>query len=90
MAKAPAREKVLKKKACAFCKENKAHAKDNNKPGAKIDYKDTALLRKYVSDRGKIRARRVTGNCVQHQRDIAVAVKNSREVALLPYVSTAR
>lgn len=89
MAKAPAREKVLKKKACTFCKEDKAYKK-NNTAGSKIDYKDTALLRKYVSDRGKIRARRVTGNCVQHQRDIAVAVKNSREVALLPYVSTAR
>ncbi|WP_067695233.1 30S ribosomal protein S18 [Nocardia jejuensis] len=84
MAKAPAREKVLKKKACAFCKEKKVSGT------AKIDYKDTALLRKYVSDRGKIRARRVTGNCVQHQRDVAIAVKNSREVALLPYVSTAR
>ena len=55
-----------------------------------IDYKDTALLRKFISDRGKIRARRVTGNCSQHQRDIAVAVKNSREMALLPYTSTAR
>ncbi|WP_024801534.1 30S ribosomal protein S18 [Nocardia sp. BMG51109] len=89
MAKAPAREKVLKKKACAFCKESKAAAKNGNK-AADIDYKDTTLLRKYVSDRGKIRARRVTGNCVQHQRDVAVAVKNSREMALLPYVSTAR
>lgn len=83
MAKAPAREKVLKKKACPFCKAGKGEV------GA-IDYKDTALLRKFVSDRGKIRARRVTGNCVQHQRDIATAVKNSREVALLPYASTAR
>ena len=55
-----------------------------------IDYKDTALLRKFISDRGKIRARRVSGNCAQHQRDVAVAVKNSREVALLPYTSTAR
>ena len=55
-----------------------------------IDYKDTALLRKFISDRGKIRARRVTGNCVQHQRDVAMAVKNAREVALLPYTSTAR
>ena len=55
-----------------------------------IDYKDTALLRKFISDRGKIRARRVSGNCRQHQRDVAVAVKNSREVALLPYTSTAR
>ncbi|WP_040839200.1 30S ribosomal protein S18 [Nocardia brevicatena] len=83
MAKAPAREKVLKKKACTFCKESKSGL-------VKIDYKDTPLLRKYVSERGKIRARRVTGNCVQHQRDIAIAVKNSREMALLPYVSTAR
>ncbi|HET8993993.1 MULTISPECIES: 30S ribosomal protein S18 [unclassified Rhodococcus (in: high G+C Gram-positive bacteria)] len=80
MPKSPAREKVLKKKVCAFCKEK----------NVQINYKDTTLLRKYVSDRGKIRARRVTGNCVQHQRDIAVAVKNSREVALLPYVSTTR
>ena len=55
-----------------------------------IDYKDVALLRKFISDRGKIRSRRVTGNCVQHQRDVAVAVKNSREVALLPFTSTSR
>ena len=41
-----------------------------------IDYKDVATLRKFISERGKIRARRVTGNCVQHQRDIAIAVKN--------------
>ena len=69
-----------KKKVCAFCKDK---AQD-------IDYKDTGLLRKFISDRGKIRARRVTGNCRQHQRDVAIAVKNSREVALLPYTSTAR
>jgi small subunit ribosomal protein S18 len=69
-----------KKKVCAFCKEN----------AAAVDYKDTNLLRKFISDRGKIRARRVTGNCSQHQRDIAVAIKNSREMALLPYTSTAR
>ena len=55
-----------------------------------IDYKDVALLRKFISDRGKIRARRVTGNCTQHQRDVATAVKNAREMALLPYTSTAR
>ena len=70
----------IKPKACAFCRE------DN----AVIDYKDIALLRKFISDRGKIRARRVTGNCTQHQRDIANAVKNAREIALLPYTSTAR
>jgi len=78
MAKPPVRK--VKKKPCPFCKEKVSY----------IDYKDTGLLRKYVSDRGKIRARRVTGCCVQHQRDIAMAVKNSREVALLPYTSTAR
>ena len=74
------KDKIVKAKACAFCKD-----------GVKaIDYKDTNLLRKFISDRGKIRARRVTGNCTQHQRDIAMAVKNAREVALLPYTSTAR
>lgn len=89
MAKAPARpEKVLKKKACSFCRE--AKGKSGGKKAVIIDYKDTTLLRKYVSDRGKIRARRVTGNCVQHQRDVAIAVKNSREVALLPYATLGR
>ncbi|MDQ1683012.1 MAG: small subunit ribosomal protein [Frankiaceae bacterium] len=78
MAKPPIRK--VKKKVCIFCKEKTKY----------IDYKDTNLLRKYISDRGKIRARRVTGNCSQHQRDIATAVKNSREMALLPYTSTAR
>jgi small subunit ribosomal protein S18 len=55
-----------------------------------IDYKDVALLRKFISDRGKIRARRVTGVTVQQQRQIARAVKNAREMALLPYTSTTR
>ncbi|MDO4665634.1 MAG: 30S ribosomal protein S18 [Actinomycetaceae bacterium] len=55
-----------------------------------IDYKDTAMLRKFISDRGKIRARRVTGVSVQQQRQIARAVKNAREMALLPYSSTGR
>lgn len=55
-----------------------------------IDYKDTALLRKFISDRGKIRSRRVTGVSVQEQRAIAKAVKNARELALLPYSSSAR
>ena len=50
-----------------------------------IDYKDTNLLRKFISDRGKIRARRVTGVTVQEQRQIAAAIKNAREMALLPY-----
>jgi small subunit ribosomal protein S18 len=55
-----------------------------------VDYKDTVLLRKFISDRGKIRARRVTGVSVQEQRQIARAVKNAREMALLPYSSSAR
>src|SRR5438128_6001295 len=63
------------KKVCQFCKDKTEW----------IDYKDINLLRRFMSDRGKIRARRVTGNCAQHQRDIAVAIKTSREVALLPY-----
>jgi small subunit ribosomal protein S18 len=78
MAKAPARKP--KKKVCAFCKDKVAY----------IDYKDTALLRRFVSDRGKIRARRVTGVTSQQQRQLAKAIKNAREMALLPYTSTAR
>ena len=70
----------MKTRKCVFC----------GKKNQVIDYKDTALLRTYISERGKIRARRVTGNCVQHQRDIATAVKNAREVALLPFTSSAR
>ena len=77
---APRTPKPIKKKACQFCKDDVTY----------IDYKDVALLRKFVSDRGKIRACRVTGNCMQHQRDVATAVKNARETALLPYTSTAR
>lgn len=67
-----------RQKPCAFCKEKVEY----------IDWKDTAVLRKYVSDRGKIRGRRVNGNCPGHQREIAVAIKNAREMALLPYVGS--
>ena len=55
-----------------------------------IDYKDVNLLRRFMSDRAKIRARRVTGNDAQQQATIALAIKNAREMALLPYTSTAR
>ena len=68
-------QKKQKKKFCVFCQNKVDH----------VDYKDVAALRKFISDRGKIRARRVTGNCTQHQRDVASAVKNAREMALLPY-----
>ncbi|GHD35443.1 30S ribosomal protein S18 [Nocardiopsis sp. HNM0947] len=78
MAKPAARKP--KKKVCIFCQEKQSY----------IDYKDTTLLRKFISERGKIRARRVTGNCTQHQRDVATAIKNAREVALLPYTSSTR
>ncbi|MFI9359458.1 30S ribosomal protein S18 [Kitasatospora sp. NPDC053057] len=55
-----------------------------------VDYKDTDLLRKFISDRGKIRSRRVTRLTVQQQRAMARAIKNAREMALLPYASTTR
>lgn len=67
----------VKKKVCHFCAENVEY----------IDYKDVATLRRYMSDRAKIRSRRVSGNCPRHQREVAVAIKNAREVALLPYIS---
>ena len=52
-----------------------------------VDYKDVALLRKFMSDRGKIRPRRVTGLSPRRQREVAIAIRNAREMALLPYVS---
>ena len=55
-----------------------------------VDYKDTALLRRFISERGKIRARCVTGLSVQDQRKVAIAIKNARELALLPYTSNNR
>lgn len=68
-------QKKTKRKVCIFCKDKVEY----------VDYKDVATLRKFISERGKIRARRVTGNCAQHQRDVAAAIKNAREMALLPY-----
>src|SRR3569623_2371728 len=79
MAKAAALRKP-KKKVNPLDKEGIAY----------IDYKDTTLLRKFISDRGKIRARRVTGVSAQQQRQLAKAVKNAREMALLAYTTTAR
>ena len=64
----------IRKKVCVFC------GKDNT-----IDYKDTAKLKKYVSERGKILPRRITGTCAKHQRALTVAVKRARHVALMPY-----
>lgn len=73
--RAPKEAVRRKGKGCQFCKDKVTW----------IDYKDVELLRRFMSDRGKIRARRVTGNCTQHQRDISIAIKTSRELALLPY-----
>ena len=64
-----------RKKVCVFC------GKDNE-----ISYKDSAKLKKYVSERGKILPRRVTGCCAKHQRAITEAVKRARHVAIMPYV----
>ncbi len=67
--------KKFKQKPCMFCQDSVDW----------IDYKDVNLLRRYLSDRSKIKARRVNGNCVQHQSDVAMAIKTARELALLPY-----
>ena len=76
-ADAPARRRVprRRRKVCVFC------GKDNV-----IDYKDAAKMRKYISERGKILPRRVTGNCAKHQRAVTLAVKRARHLAILPYV----
>ena len=65
-----------RKKVCVFC------GKENNE----INYKDVAKLRKYVSERGKILPRRITGNCAKHQRALTVAIKRARHLAMMPYV----
>ncbi|MCR4996040.1 MAG: 30S ribosomal protein S18 [Butyrivibrio sp.] len=65
-----------RKKVCVFC------GKDNT-----IDYKDVAKLKKYVSERGKILPRRITGNCAKHQRELTSAIKRARHLALMPYVA---
>ena len=75
---APAKRRPMhrRKKVCVFC------GKDNV-----IDYKDTNKLKRYVSERGKILPRRITGNCAKHQRALTVAIKRARHVALMPYVA---
>ena len=72
----PARDR-RRRKVCQFCVDKVEH----------IDYKDTARLRKYVSDRAKILPRRMTGTCAMHQRQLTEAIKRARQIALLPYVT---
>ena len=74
--KPPRGGRPVKSKPCVYCKEDVVY----------VDYKDYNVLRRFVSDRGKIRARRVTGLCPQHQREAARSIKRAREMALLPYV----
>jgi small subunit ribosomal protein S18 len=66
-----------RRKPCLFCKDKVEQ----------VDYKDIATLSKFVSERGKIRSRRLTGACRRHQNQVSVAVKRARELALLPYVN---
>ena len=64
-----------RKKVCVFCGEN----------NGVIDYKNVAMLKKYVSERGKILPRRITGTCAKHQRAMTVAIKRARHIAIMPY-----
>lgn len=73
----PFKAKRAKKKVCAFCVDKVEH----------IDYKDTAKLRRYITERGKIVPRRISGNCAKHQRQLTIAVKRARQIALLPFVA---
>jgi small subunit ribosomal protein S18 len=69
------RNRKARRKVCAYCVDKVEH----------IDYKDIARLRRYMSERGKILPRRVTGTCAKHQRALTVAIKRARHPALLPY-----
>ena len=66
-----------RKKVCQFCVDKVAY----------IDYKDSAKLRKFMSERSKILPRRTTGTCAMHQRELTEAIKRARQIALLPYVT---
>jgi small subunit ribosomal protein S18 len=66
-----------RRRSCFFCKDKVEE----------VDYKNYHQLRRYVSEKGKIRSRRITGTCRRHQKQVAVAVKRAREMALLPYVA---
>ena len=71
------RQRRIKNKVCAFCADK----------NLVIDYKDADKLKKYVSEKGKILPRRVTGLCAKHQREVTLAVKRARHIALLPYTA---
>ena len=71
------RGRKARKKVCGFCVDKVEN----------IDYKDIARLRRYMSERGKILPRRVTGTCARHQRELTVAIKRARHLAFLPYTA---
>ena len=73
----PANANRRRKKVCIFCADKVDF----------IDYKDSNKLRKFISERGKILPRRMTGTCAKHQREVQVAIKRARNVALLPYIA---
>ena len=71
----------FKKKVCRFCTQKQ------NAQKLKIDYKDPDTLRRFITERGKILPRRITGTCAKHQRALALAIKRARIIALLPFVA---
>lgn len=73
----PFKARRPKKKVCTFCVDKVEN----------IDYKDTAKLRRYVTERGKIVPRRISGCCAKHQRQLTIAIKRARQIALLPFVA---
>lgn len=72
-----AKQRRMKKRVCAFCMDKIET----------IDYKDVSKLKKFVTERGKILPRRISGNCAKHQRTLTIAIKRARTVALLPYTT---
>ena len=82
----PRGPKTIRKRVCPGCGQMKC---DNTKVPY-VDYKDLDTLGRFISERGKIRSRRVTGACAQYQRRVAIAIKNAREMALLPYTKSPR
>ena len=75
--KTPIKIRRAKKKVCSFCVDKVVD----------IDYKDIAKLKKFISERGKILPRRISGNCAKHQRQMTTAIKRARHIALLPYTA---
>ena len=71
------RRRFIRRKSCKFCAERME----------RVDFRDTARLSKFASERGKILPRRISGNCARHQRQLARAIKRARSIALMPYIA---